>query len=400
MKDTRKHSLAAGVINIMVIFFFSQAVGGLYAVQDLLTEKFSNVSQVGIAYASTITSLTAMFACLYLGITLGKKVSYKTTAIVGFALYGIGGALPYFITTFPALIVGRALLGIATGALQVLGAPMLADVVRDDGLRSKLTGISSFVCYCGTACITLFAGLAAAANWKFAFLLHAIALIGIPFVFFCMDEPQFEDEAAGESGEEVASEGFFASLKKIPVIVWVMVIGNGLLGMITMQVDISTSYVLGDMGASLELISLLVSLGLWGYALGGLAYIPINKLMGRYTLASAPAIAAIGQVICYFSGNPIVFMVGALISSMGYTLSFTAAMYSITVLVSASLIPVVSSLLMIFMSIGGFLSSSLYAFGISVTGDPVRGHFIVSVICSIIVMIIFCIFKPKKESAE
>lgn len=395
MSDVRTHTKSMGIVCVMMTFFFSQAITAIYPIQELLTTVFPNVSAAAMTYASTIVTVASLASLLFLGSLVGRKISYKATAIMGFLFYGVGGALPFFIPTFPMILVGRAILGLGTGALQLLGAPLLTNLIADDAKRAKFTGVGSFICYCGSCGVSLISGLVATVDWKFSFLIHLVALLGIFVVLFGMDEPTFsESDDAGDAPAE--KEGFFATAKKIPGIVWVMMIGNGLVAMLCMMVDLSSSYVLADMGASLEVISVAVSLAYVGYASGGLLYIPLNTIMKQFTLPAAAAIAIIGQLICYFSATPILFIVGSIICCAGYTVSFTTVMYNLTVVSDKSSVALVNSFLMVSMSFFAFFSSPFYGLAISVTGDPIKGQFVFSLVGLVILMIVFCFARVDK----
>lgn len=394
MINTRKHAASVGVFGIMMTFFFSQGVTAIYPIQELLTQVFPDVSQVAMTYASTIVTIAALVSLLILGSTVGKKISYKASAALGFTLYGIGGSLPFFFPTFKMILVGRAILGLGTGALQLLGAPLLTAFITDDDKRSKYMGVGTFICYCGTCVIALVSGLVATVDWKLSFLIHIVALMGIFVVIFGMDEPDFSQETS--DGQPAEKESFFDTAKKIPVIVWIMIICNGLISMLCMQVDLSSSYVLADMGASLQIISVSVSLAYVGYASGGLLYIPLNRLMKTFTLPAAATIAIIGQLICYFATTPVPFIIGSVISSAGYTVSFTSVMYDITVVSDKSAVTLMNSILMFAMSFCAFFSSPFYGFAIAVTGDPIKGQFIPSIGCLAVIMIILCFARKDK----
>lgn len=395
MSKPRKHSMAAGMFCIMSMFFFSQGVTAIYPIQELLTSVFPDVSQVTMTYASTIVTIVSLISLVVLGTVLGKKLSYKAAAIIGFAFYGCGGALPFFFPNFTMILVGRAILGLGTGALQTLGAPLLTALIEDDEKRAKYTGICTFICYMGSCAVALLSGLLATVDWKLSFLMHAIALIGILAVILGMDEPDFS--AKSESGEEtVKSESVLTTAKKIPGVVWAMLICNGLVSMLCMQVDLSSSYVLSDMGASLGTISVSVSLAYVGYASGGLLYMPLRKILGKFTLAGAAGVAIIGQLICYFAGAPVLFIIGSMISSAGYTVSFTTVMYEITVVSDKSAVTLVNSVLMFCMSFCAFFSSPFYGFAISVTGDAIRGQFVLAILGLAIIMLIFCFARTDK----
>lgn len=397
MSTSKKKGSALGIFGIMMIFFFSQGITAIYPIQELLIGVFPDVSQTAMTYASTIVTITCLISLVLLGSIVGKKISYKASAILGFVLYGVGGALPFFFPSFTMILIGRAILGLGTGALQMLGAPLLAALITDDAKRSTWSGIGTFICYCGSCAMALVSGLVAASDWKLSFLIHVVALVGIIAVLFGMEEPEFSAES--EDGD-VKKEGFFATAKKIPGIVWIMLICNGLIAMLCMQIDLSSAYVLADMGASQETIAVSVSLAYVGYASGGLLYIAVNKIFKNFTLPAAALIAILGMLGCYLVKSPIPFIICSMISCAGYTLSFTTVMYNITVVSDKSAIALMNTFLMFAMSFCAFFSSPFYGFAIGVTGDPVRGQFLPAMICLVVIMVILCFARVDKIKSK
>lgn len=398
MSTTKKNANALGILGIMMVFFFSQGVTAIYPIQELLTQVFPTVSQPAMTYASTIVTITCLVSLVVLGSIVGRKISYKATAVLGFVLYGVGGALPFFFPSFPMIMVGRAILGLGTGSLQMLGAPLLAGMIEYDEKRSTWAGIGSTVCYLGSCAMALVSGLVAATSWKLSFLIHIVALVGIFTVLLGMKEPDFSSEESEEDGGK--KEGFFATAKKIPAVIWVMLICNGLIAMLCMQIDLSSSYVLADMGASQQTIAVSVSLAYVGYASGGLLYIPLNKLLKKFTLAGGAFIALFGMLGCYVAKSPVPFIICSMISCAGYTMGFTSVMYDITVVSDKSAVALMNTFLMFAMSFCAFFSSPFYGFAIGVTGDPIKGQFLPAMICLAVIAVILCFARADKVKTQ
>lgn len=396
MSTTQKQAGKAGIVAVMMIFLFSQCITALLPIQELLTTVFPTVSPATMTYASTIATLMALVGLLATSAAVGRVFSYKTAAILGFIFYAIGGALPFFFPTFTMILVSRALLGIGTGAFQLLGAPLLAAMIADDNKRSALAGVGTFVTYAGSCVMALASGLVAASSWKYSFLLHLVALLGLAFVIFGMDEPDFSSDNSSESDAPAVKESALTSAKKVPLIMWIMILGSGMLAAFCLQVDISSSYVLADMGASQQFIGVAVSLAYVGYASGGLLYIPLNRVLKGFTMPGAVLMCIIGMSICYFATTPVLFIIGGMICAAGYSVNLSCMMFNITVVSDKSAVTLVNTALMFGMSFFGFASSPVYSIGVGVTGDPIKGQFVPALICLIVIFIVLCFARMDK----
>ena len=109
--------------------------------------------------------------------------------IASAALYGLGGMSGLIADSLAALLVGRALLGIAVAGVMTTATALVGDYfsgpARDRfmGLQSSFVGIGGLVFLTG-------GGLLAELHWRAPFVVYGLALALIPAVLAFIDEPR------------------------------------------------------------------------------------------------------------------------------------------------------------------------------------------------------------------
>jgi MFS family permease len=103
-------------------------------------------------------------------------------------LYGIGGVLPYFLTSFEALMGSRLLLGIGEAFILTLGNTLLGDYF-EKAERAKWLAWQSFVGPALGAILVTGSGTLSAIQWNLPFLIYGVALLMAAFAYFTAFEP-------------------------------------------------------------------------------------------------------------------------------------------------------------------------------------------------------------------
>ena len=81
------------------MFFFSSPGNMMNAAIAKFMQAFPEMSQSTIMLVITLPSLISMPVMLFIGSIVGKKVNYKTIAVLAPLLTIIGGVGPYFFSS-------------------------------------------------------------------------------------------------------------------------------------------------------------------------------------------------------------------------------------------------------------------------------------------------------------
>lgn len=148
------------------------------------------------ALSSIIGSPTIALAARFVG--------KKRALMAMFLLYSVSGSVGVFETGFLPLMVSRAVLGFAGGAIGSLTVVLLADYY-EGALRFRLLGISGTI-QMATAILSmsLCGWLVDKFGWGFAFIVYpAVGLIMLALAWFAISEPIVSSTAQGLSGKRI-----------------------------------------------------------------------------------------------------------------------------------------------------------------------------------------------------
>jgi MFS family permease len=132
------------------------------------------------------TAIGAPFAGIIID-RFGRK-PLLTGAII---LYGLAGGSGCILSSLTGLLIGRAFLGLAVGAIMTTSIALIADYYQGPK-RNQVMGIqAAFMGYGGVVFLTL-GGFLADISWRVPFSIYLSAFAIFPLVIFCLTEPQVE----------------------------------------------------------------------------------------------------------------------------------------------------------------------------------------------------------------
>jgi MFS family permease len=109
------------------------------------------------------------------------RLGARRVLMVALALYGLAGTTGLWLTTLPALLVGRFVLGLAVGGVMT-SATRLLDGLAGEAGRSRVLGWqAAFMGLGGLAFLTL-GGWLADLSWRGPFAVYVVAWVLVPLV--------------------------------------------------------------------------------------------------------------------------------------------------------------------------------------------------------------------------
>jgi MFS family permease len=111
--------------------------------------------------------------------------------LISLILAGLAGSYGFIAPTITALLVGRALLGIAVGGIMISSTTLIADYYS--GLeRAKFMGLQTGLFGIAGTVLVILSGFLADLSWRVPFLIYLVALAILPFVLLILFEPRPE----------------------------------------------------------------------------------------------------------------------------------------------------------------------------------------------------------------
>ena len=138
-----------------------------------------------------IVSMPALLIIItnILFLQLSRRVRTRTIATTGLLLYVAAGAGCFFVDNIYILLLMRAVLGISVGLIMPLSTGLLAYYFPPEE-QARLMGLSAAMNQMGGVVATLLAGILAAVQWNYAFLVYLIGLIAVVMVWLWLPNAQ------------------------------------------------------------------------------------------------------------------------------------------------------------------------------------------------------------------
>ncbi len=151
--------------------------------------NFSDVtnSEFWVRLVLTVPALFIAFGSPIAG-QLVDKIGRKPLLLSSAILYGFAGGSGFVLNSIFAILVGRALLGLAVAGVMVSATTLIADYYQGDA-RANLMGLQAAFMGFGGVLFLSVGGFIADLNWRFPFLIYLFSWLLIPGIVFTIYEP-------------------------------------------------------------------------------------------------------------------------------------------------------------------------------------------------------------------
>ncbi len=281
---------------------------------------------------------------------LQDRIGKQNMLNIGMILTAFGLILPFFIYSFPTLLVGFALLGIGNTIIQVSANPLLVDVVPTNRTSSFLS-FSQFVKAVGSMVAPYLATFFAVrfGDWKILFLVFGgISILSVVWLNFTkIEETQSEGKKAT-----------IGSCLKLLNVKYIALMVLGIFFLVGIDVGINSSsgqFLMEKVGMDAEPAMQGRSLYFFGKMLGTFAGALLLTRISSTKFLIGSAIATLATILAFIvSPAPLIALV--LMFSMGLASSnIFPLIYSITVKKYANRANEISGLMIMAVSGGAFI---------------------------------------------
>ena len=153
---------------------------------------------------------------------MGRKPLLLGSAI----LYGFAGSSGFLLNSLFAILVGRALLGLAVAGVMVSVTTLIADYYRDDA-RANFMGLQAAFMGFGGVLFLSVGGFIADVSWRFPFLIYLFAWLMIQGIIIALYEPSRPKATAEVNTAETAVTAVPSA--KLPVKLLVLIYASVML---------------------------------------------------------------------------------------------------------------------------------------------------------------------------
>ena len=375
-----------GLAATITIFFMTMGYTVVTPAMAVLGEAFPDEQYTMI---STLPNLFIVISGFIVGAVAGRRVKFRTLAILGSVLTMVGGVAPAWLDSFALILVCRAVFGLGLGLTIPLANALVIGIYSGDR-QSALLGYGSMFMKAGGIMFQMVGGWFADISWQmtfYAYFLYAGSIVMALFI------PEPNTSAPAGSG----------SIRGIQMdrIIWVI---GFLMLLFNMQhtlvmLNVSSIFVDRDVGGATVAATALSINSIIGVT-GGLAFGKFFSRSKRLWLPLLYLLTSFGAFMLAYSESAILMTVGICLCGLGFGLCVPTFMAWVSKLSNKSNFVAGTSITQALMYLGAFLASYWLIVVEGVTGDGLyMPLWIECVICAVLVLA-FIVYNPFKSNGE
>lgn len=251
---------------------------------------FADSDQLFVQMIISMPALFIVLTNLFFG-RLAEKFGARTLVITGLLLYTAGGCAAGLFDSIGLVLAMRALVGIGVGIIMPLSTGLLSYYFPPER-QEGLMGWSSAMNQMGGVAATLISGLLANISWRLSFLVYLMGLISIVLCLAFMPNDRI---GAAQPAKEKGSGGAFGKYYTHIIAMFLLMTAFFLypanFAIVTAAEGIIPAKYTSVIMAGMDLVAFF----------GGLLFVSVKKLCGRYTKYAAPALFFIGYALLAFT---------------------------------------------------------------------------------------------------
>lgn len=176
-KKTEKTGKRIAVSVFIAAFAFGLNITGISPVLGVLNEKYQQYGTSMVQLLQTISYLLLIVGSLLIG-WLTTKLSKKKITLLGLAIIGCCGVIPFFIESFGVLLAARILIGFGFGIMGPMNTAIISEFFPPQE-RAAYMGLHVVGMGIGTMVGNLAGGMLAGFGYRYFYLVYMIAFIAM-----------------------------------------------------------------------------------------------------------------------------------------------------------------------------------------------------------------------------
>ncbi len=186
---TRTHPFGRKAALLAVAMLTIMAAATIAPSLPAIQERFA-----GPANATLMTRLLVTLPGLFVAICApfagmaADRLGRRRLLLGAVLLYGLAGLSGLWLDSLPAMLVGRALLGVAVAGTMTAATALIGDYF-DDAERGRFMGLQSTFVGIGGVVFLTGGGLLSELHWRAPFAIYGLALLFLPAIWLFLQEP-------------------------------------------------------------------------------------------------------------------------------------------------------------------------------------------------------------------
>lgn len=285
-----KKSLTVSILSLSLLTVMAGAA--VAPALGVIKEHFAGSNQLFVQMIISMPALFIVITNLFFP-ALARRFGAKTLVIAGLTLYTVGGCAAGMFDSIALVLAMRALVGIGVGIIMPLSTGLLSYYFEPER-QERLMGLSSAMNQAGGVIATLISGLLANISWRLSFLVYLMGLISIVLCLAFMPNDRIGAPAPAKGK---SSGGAFRRYYSYIIAMFLLMTAFFLypsnFAIVTVAEGSIPAKFISIIMAGMDLVAFF----------GGLLFVSVKKLCGRYTKYAAPAMFTIGYLLLAFSNG-------------------------------------------------------------------------------------------------
>lgn len=381
-----------GGFAILALYLVSMAFSIVTPAMATFAAKWGAEYSQWISLISTLPTLFIVVGTFLAGALMGKRMKYRTLAILASVIALIGGTAPALFDNFFLMLGCRALFGLGMGLMAPLGNALILGLYEGQKQASML-GYGTLCMNVGGIAMQLLGGTLAgsgANGWQLVFWAHLLLIISLVMALF-LPEPAALEEKAAETGKKepmgkmiyvIAAIIFFYNLFVFPVMMYISILFE--------------QRNAGGAAAASVALSLYTVAG----AVAGSLFGTLFSKASRYILSLGFLCAGAGMALILIGQSGFLMTAGLVIAGFGFSCFFPAFMAWAGMATPPATVAAASSFILALMNLSGFVSSFYISALNAIAGDNyLVVMIIIAAVYDIVCGAIFFVATPFKKQA-
>lgn len=165
-----------------------------------IRDRFADQPNVELLSRMVLTlPALAVVACAPVAGMLSDRFGRRNLLVFFILLYVVAGTSGLFVDSLPAILAGRAALGVAMGGIMTIGAALVGDYFQGEA-RGRFFGIQQAATQLGGVAFVVLGGLLAEIGWRAPFAVYGLALLIVPAAALLLSERPRPQIVAADGG--------------------------------------------------------------------------------------------------------------------------------------------------------------------------------------------------------
>lgn len=274
--------------------------------------------------ARLVLTLPALFIalCSPLAGLVVDRIGRKPVIVTGAVLYVAGGTTGLYVDSLMAILVGRAVLGVAVACIMTTTVTLIGDFFTGER-RTRMMGAMAAAMAWGGVLFVLMGGALAEVSWRGPFAVYLAALGLVPFLVLALREPDRPASADG-AGADHAGPGDSGPEKAQWPLIGTVYLAAFMLNVMFYMVPTQAPFLLRELGVTAPVMAgiAIAAMNVAG-GTGSLAYGRVRRVLSEPACFGVSfALMAVGFVGVWLADGQATFMLAMLVSGLGVGSAF------------------------------------------------------------------------------